>query len=85
MRNHFQLYASLAMDSLNSHSGGTAIAQLNLSRRVFENTFSMGTSLRLHQATEMRGSWNKHMKDISSENVQTIPPKRLQRKYVPYS
>ena len=46
----------MPISALNSHAGGTAIAQLNLSRRVFENTFSMGTSFRLHQATEIRGS-----------------------------
>ncbi len=42
--------------ALNCQSGSTAIAQLNLSRNVLEKIFSMGTSLRLHQATDMRGS-----------------------------
>ena len=49
-------YPSLAISPLNSQVGGTAMAQLNLSRRVFEKIFSMGTSFLLHQATEMRGS-----------------------------
>lgn len=40
----------------NFHSGGTAMAQLNLSRSVLGKTLSTGTSWRLHQATEMRGS-----------------------------
>jgi len=48
--------AHSAIDSLNSQSGVTAIAQLNLSRSVFEKTFSMGTSFLLHHATEIRGS-----------------------------
>ena len=50
------VYPSLAISPLNSQVGGTAMAQLNLSRRVFEKIFSMGTSFLLHQATEMRGS-----------------------------
>ena len=49
-------YRSLAIMALNSHSGGTAMAQLNLSRSVLEKTFSIGTSFRLHHATEIRGS-----------------------------
>ena len=45
-----------AIFPLNSQSGSTAMAQLNLSRSVFEKTLSIGTSFRLHQATEIRGS-----------------------------
>ena len=51
-----EIYPCLAMLSLNSQSAGTAIAQLNLSRNVLEKIFSMGTSFRLHHATEIRGS-----------------------------
>ena len=42
--------------SLNCQSGGTAIAQLNLSLIVLEKIFSIGTSFRLQKATEIRGS-----------------------------
>lgn len=49
-------YFCLPTFALNSQSGRTAIAQLNLSLSVLEKTFSIGTSLRLHHATEIRGS-----------------------------
>ena len=51
-----QPYPSFAISSLNCHSGPTAIAQLNLSLIVLEKIFSMGTSFRLQNATEIRGS-----------------------------
>lgn len=44
------------MDHSNFHVGGTAIAQLNLSRKVRANILSIGTSHRLHHATEILGS-----------------------------
>ena len=40
----------------NFQSGGTAMAQLNLSRKVRAKILSIGTSQRLHHATEIRGS-----------------------------
>ena len=42
--------------SQNRHSGSTSIAQWNLDMSDLLNTFSIGTSARLHQATVMRGS-----------------------------
>ena len=36
--------------------GSTSMHQKNLVRRLLLNTFSMGTSLRLHQAMVIRGS-----------------------------
>lgn len=50
------IQSMLPISSLNSQSGGTAMAQLNLSRIVLEKTFSIGTSFLLHHATEIRGS-----------------------------
>jgi len=40
----------------NFQSGGTAIAQLNLSLSVRAKILSIGTSALLHQATEILGS-----------------------------
>mmetsp|Transcript_6553 Transcript_6553/g.11667 ORF Transcript_6553/g.11667 Transcript_6553/m.11667 type:complete len:83 (+) Transcript_6553:35-283(+) len=50
------IHPCFAISSLNCQSGGTAMDQLNLSRKVFEKTFSIGTSFRLQKATDIRGS-----------------------------
>jgi len=50
------IYFNFPIPALNLQSGETAMAQLNLSRSVFEKIFSIGTSFRLHQATDIRGS-----------------------------